>query len=139
MVSSGDKIITWMQDKIKAQTKNSEVVGERCLTLNVEHHAVCDLLISVRDDARELLFVGLAARYHHIVAPDRHCPILVASLLVSGFAFQPGIPFDHAWGLSIRRYTSCNCHLTLLSPSHNRRGRQGHTCHGPSCRVERRN
>lgn len=78
-----------------------EVLREQMLTLHVEHHAVCDLFISVRHDTCKLLFVGLAARYHHVVAPYCHRPVLVASLLESGFALQSGVPFDHTWGLPI--------------------------------------
>lgn len=102
------------------------------LILYIEHHAVRDLLVSVRYDARELLSVGLAARRHQIVASYRHRTVLVAGLLESGFAFQPGVPFDHARGLPIGRYASGNSHLALLGPGHDRWSRQGHARHGPS-------
>lgn len=74
---------------------------EQILTLYVQHHAVCDLFISVRHNTCKLLFVGLAAWYHHVIAPYCHRPVLVASLLESCFALQPGVPFDHTWGLPI--------------------------------------
>lgn len=74
---------------------------EQILTLHVQHHAVCDLFISVRHNTCKLLFVGFAAWCHHVVAPYCHRPVLVASLLESCFALQPGVPFDHTWGLPI--------------------------------------
>lgn len=51
------------------------------LTLHVQHHAVRDPFTPVGHNARQLLFVGLAARDQHVVAPDGHGPVLVASLL----------------------------------------------------------
>lgn len=110
---------------------------QQFLTLHVEHHAVGDLLIPVRHNARQLLFVGLAARHHHVVAPYRHRPVLVAGLLESGFALQPGVPLDHARGLPVGRYASGDGHLAFLGPGHDRGCCQGHTCHRPSCRGEK--
>lgn len=86
------------------QTKIREVgweLEERRLTLDVEHHAVRDLVISVRHNTCKLLLVGLAAWDHHVVAPYGHRSVLVASLLESRFTLQPGVPFDHTWGLPI--------------------------------------
>lgn len=109
------------------------------LTLDVEHHAVWDLVILVRHDTRELLFVGLPARYHHKVAPYCRRPILVASLLVRRFAFQPCVPFDHARRLPIGRHTSCDGHFAPLAPSHDGGGCQRHACHWSSCEVKIKN
>lgn len=71
------------------------------LTLHVQHHAVCDPFVSVGHDAHQLLFVGLAARNQHVVAPDGHRSVLVASLLEGRFALQIGVPSDDAGRLPI--------------------------------------
>lgn len=71
------------------------------LTLHVQHHAVCDPFTPVGHNARQLLFVGLTTRYQHVVAPNGHRPILVASLLEGRFALQPGVPSDDAGRLPI--------------------------------------
>lgn len=80
----------------KFRQKSSLCKHNTSLTLHIEHHTVCDLFVSVRHDAGELLFVGLAAGNHHKVAPYCDRPVLVARFLESGFTLQPGVPFDHA-------------------------------------------
>lgn len=108
------------------------------LTLNVEHHALRYPLASVRHDARQLLLVGLAARCHLVVAPHRHGPVLVASLLVGGITFNPRLPFDHARRLPVGRHASGDRHLAPRGLGHDRGGRQTHpglrlSCGGQRC------
>lgn len=81
--------------------------------------------------------MGLAAWDHHVVAPYCHRSVLVASLLESCFTLQPGVPFDHTWGLPIGWHASGNSHLAFLWPGHDGGRRQGHACQWPSCRGDR--
>lgn len=78
-----------------------EIGSWELLTLHVQHHAVCDPFTPVGHNAHQLLFVGLAARDQHVVAPDGHGPILVASLLEGCFALQLGVPPNDAGWLPI--------------------------------------
>lgn len=119
------------------RTRRAGALGEedekKILTLHVEHHAVRDPLVPVRDDARELLLVGLAARHHHVVAAHRHRPVLVARLLEGGLPLQPGVPFDHARRLPVGRHAGGHGHLALLGPGDDAGRGQRHACHGASC------
>lgn len=80
--------------------------------------------------------MGLAAWDHHVVAPYGHRSVLVASLLESRFTLQPGVPFDHTWGLPIGWHASGNGHLAFLWPGYDGGRRQGHACQWPSCRGD---
>ena len=76
--------------------KSSQCVRMReSLTLHVQHHAVCDPLVAVSDDAGEFLLVGLTAWHNHIVASHRHSAVRVPGLLEGGFSLQPRLPLDH--------------------------------------------
>lgn len=116
---------------------SSNLYKKQILTLHVEHHAVWDPFASVRHDTRQLLFVGLTARHHHVIAPYRHRPVLVASLLERGFALQPGVPLDHTRRLPVGWHTSGDSHLAFAGPGHNCGRCQSHACHRPSCAEDR--
>lgn len=109
------------------------IKSKRMLTLHVEHHAVGEPLVAVRDDARQLLLVRLPAGHDHVVAAHRHRPVLVAGFLEGGLALQPGVPPDHAGRLAVGRHARGHRHLAALRAGHDGGRGQGHASQGASC------
>ncbi len=106
------------------------------LTLNVEYDAVCKAFCTVRDDAGELLTMGLAAGQYDIVTAHGHGAIRIARFLKRGFALQSGVPFNDAGRLAVSRHAGGHRHLAFRHPCHDGGWSQGHLGHWPCWKKE---